>query len=271
MATKYDTIGTGYNTTRKADPLLTQKLVQHIQPVPGGLFLDMGCGTGNYTHALASRGLRLIGIDPSEKMLTEAKAKHSTIDWRIGRAEDSGLEDNSVDGALATLTLHHWSDLKRGFSELCRVLKPNGRLVLFTSTPEQMNGYWLNHYFPEMLRDSMLQMPSLEAVENALKVSGLEVIGVEKYFIQPDLQDKFLYVGKHQPDLYFDAAIRNGISSFSDLANRKEVTQGLSQLRKDIESGAIRNIQQAYANTLGDYLFIIGRKPETSKELIKEN
>ena len=43
-----------------------------------------------------------------------------------------------------------------------------------------MNGYWLNHYFPKMLKDSINQMPSLENVENAMTNAEIEIIEVKK-------------------------------------------------------------------------------------------
>ena len=82
----------------------------------------------------------------------------------------------------------------------------------------------------------------------------------EKYFIQPDLQDHFLYVGKHRPRLYMDAQIRQGISSFSALANQAEVRVGLQQLEEDITSGVVQQHIEAYENDLGDYLFIVAEK-----------
>ena len=102
-----------------------------------------------------------------------------------------------------------------------------------------MNGYWLNHYFPKMLKDSINQMPSLENVENAMTNAEIEIIEVKKYSIKSDLRDQFLYCGKQNPELYFDENIRHGISSFSSLANRKEIERGLSDLRKDIDKGKI--------------------------------
>lgn len=261
MDVKYDTIGTGYNATRKADPYLTKKLIEHLSPVKGGIYLDMGCGTGNYTNELEKLGLQLIGIDPSQKMLAKAKQKNKNIDWRIGVVENIDLPDRSVDGIIGSLTIHHWTDLQKGFCELYRVLKPNGHIVIFTSTPEQMKGYWLNHYFPKMLNDSIIQMPSLESVEKVMVSSGFNISEIDPYFIKPDLKDKFLYCGKHNPHLYFDERIRHGISSFSSLANRSEVEQGLTQLKNDIDSGKIKEIIDSYKNDMGDYLFIIGKKP----------
>src|SRR5690606_15536203 len=112
------------------------------------------------------------------------------------------------DGVLASLTMHHWPELRLAFAEISRVLNQNGRVVIFTSTPSQMRGYWLNHYFPQMLQDSIFQMPSLEAVEDSIAGSGLVIESVEKYFIKDDLIDHFLYVGKNRPELYFDKKVR---------------------------------------------------------------
>jgi len=257
---KYDRIGLGYNRTRKADPWLTERLWQHLSPGVEGIYLDIGCGTGNYTGALQEKGARLVGVDPSAKMLETARARNRHVRWMTGKAEDIPLADTSMEGAIASLTIHHWADLHTGFRELSRVLKPGGRVVIFTSTPRQMQGYWLNHYFPRMLADSMVQMPSLEAVEQSMEGTGLEIIDTEKYFVQPDLEDLFLYSGKHDPSLYLDPQVRQGISSFSALANAAEVGQGLSRLQSDIESGDIDRIVRSYTNDAGDYLFIIARK-----------
>lgn len=133
-------------------------------------------------------------------------------------------------------------------------------IVLFTSTPEQMKGYWLNHYFPKMLQDSIIQMPSLAQISQALKQAGFSIQHTEIYNIRPDLEDKFLYCGKQNPLYYLDASIRNGISSFSDLANQKEVEKGLVHLNNDIDTGKINQIMKSYAHELGDYLYIIAKK-----------
>ncbi|WP_407557842.1 class I SAM-dependent methyltransferase [Winogradskyella sp. 4-2091] len=260
MSVKYNKIGANYNETRKADLHLTQQFIKHLNPNKDGLYLDIGCGTGNYTDALQKKGFQFIGIDPSIEMLQIAQARNKAINWKIGSAEITGLSNQSVDGIVATLTIHHWANLTRAFSELEYILKPEGKIVIFTSTPQQMSGYWLNHYFPKMLEDSMLQMPSLEIVKEALTRSGLSITNTENYSIKPDLEDQFLYCGKQNPELYFDEQIRHGISSFSALANIKEVENGLISLRHDIDSGKINEIIDSYKNELGDYLYIIAQK-----------
>jgi ubiquinone/menaquinone biosynthesis C-methylase UbiE len=260
MKTKYDRIGTHYDHTRRADRFIAERLLYHLSPVKDGIYLDIGCGTGNYTNEFQKRGFRFIGIDPSGEMLAAAERKNDRISWRVGTAEKTNLVAESMDGITGSLTIHHWSDLRNGFSELNRILKENRRIVVFTSTPEQMKGYWLNHYFPQMLKDSMRQMPSYTKVIEAMTGSGFEMIGTEKYFVQPGLTDHFLYCGKTRPELYLRDDIRYGISSFSDLAGQQEIRKGLIQLRSDIDSGKIQMIIDEYDNDEGDYLFIIGKK-----------
>ena len=50
MGTKYDKIGIEYNLTRKADKYLTEQLLFHLNPKEHAQYLDIGCGTGNYTN-----------------------------------------------------------------------------------------------------------------------------------------------------------------------------------------------------------------------------
>lgn len=260
MKAIYDKIGLNYNDTRSADPYITERLIKHLKPNVNGIYVDIGCGTGNYTNALQKKGYNFIGIDPAEKMLAKAKQKNQQIDWKLGQAENITLETESVDGIIGSLTIHHWDDLEKSFDELYRILKPNGHLVIFTSTPAQMKGYWLNDYFPKMLENSMQQMPSFETVNNAMINSGFSNIETELYDVKPDLEDFFLYCGKQNPELYLNVDIRNGISSFSSLANKNEVETGLKKLEKDIANKRILDIIANYSNDSGDYLFIVGEK-----------
>lgn len=262
MSAKYNEIGINYNQTRKADPHLTMQLLKHLNPSKNALYLDIGCGTGNYTNALQDKGFQFIGVDPSIEMLKKAQSQNATVQWNIGSAEKTGLTQHSVHGIIGTLTIHHWTNLTRAFSELNYILKPNGKIILFTSTPQQMKGYWLNHYFPKMLEDSIIQMPSLETLEQAMTSARLKITTTETYNIKPDLQDQFLYCGKHNPKLYFDESIRHGISSFSALANKEEVETGLFSLRTDIDHGKIDEIIKSYNNDFGDYLYIVAEKTE---------
>lgn len=193
-------------------------------------------------------------------MIRVAQSKNSYITWLQGTAEQIPLNNETIDGIIATLTIHHWTNLEISFQEIKRVLNEIGRVVLFTSTPEQMKGYWLNHYFPRMLEISIEQMPSLETIHHIATTVGFTSITTENYFVRDDLQDSFLYVGKDKPDIYLSEEFRQGISSFTLFSNESELKNGLLNLSADIRSGKFKEIQKQYDNELGDYLFISMRK-----------
>lgn len=258
--TAYNTIGQGYNQTRKADPFIANTLHTLLQPNPYGVYLDIGCGTGNYTVALAEKGVMLHGVDPSEVMLNEAKIKSNAVQWHLGGAEQIPFSDDFFHGAIATLTLHHWNSIENGFREIKRVLKPNSRFVIFAAISDLTEKFWLRHYFPKMLEASVRKEPKLSTIENAAKAAGLKIIMQEKYFIQDDLQDQFLYVGKNNPNKYFDESVRSGISSFAQLSLKQEVEEGLQKLKTDVDSGQFETIRKQYESDLGDYLFLVLEK-----------
>jgi SAM-dependent methyltransferase len=256
----YDSIGIGYTRTRSADPFLAEQIFSLLSPGRHSRALDVGCGTGNYTVALASRGYSFYGADPSRVMLEQAKRKSGSVFWVRAEAENLPFETGVFGAVLASLTIHHWKDPAKGFSEVSRVLENTGRFVILTADPEQMKGYWLNHYFPLMMRASMRVMPERKKIETALAAAGLTITGEKKYFIRPDLQDLFLYSGKQRPELYLDHRVRKGISSFAALAHRAEVEDGLEKLADDIKNCRFSRIARKYENDLGDYSLLVAAK-----------
>ncbi len=257
---KYDIIGSGYNTTRRADPYLLSRLLFHLDPTLDGAYLDIGCGTGNYTIPIAAPGFHFTGVDPSARMLNEAKRKSSDIHWIEGTAEDLPFPAQTFDGAMATLTVHHWKDREHGLREVLRVLHPGSRFVIFTSSPDQMDAYWLNHYFPIALQRSIENMPAAIDIVNALYASGFDQVITEKYFVRDDLQDLFLQSGKNRPEIYFDEHIRKGISTFASLATTDEIERGLQKLRYDLDHDLFDDVRQRYESDHGDYMFIVAQK-----------
>lgn len=106
---------------------------------PGESVLDVGCGTGVLTRlaalAVGQTGYA-IGIDPAAKMIEVAKKnalkEGSRAEFRLAVIEDLPFEDNRFDCVLSSAMLHHLPpEVKvKGLSEVHRVLKPGGRLVL---------------------------------------------------------------------------------------------------------------------------------------------
>jgi SAM-dependent methyltransferase len=261
---KYDEIGVGYDTTRRPDPRIAERLFALLDPKPGGRYIDIACGTGNYTQCLHARGLDVIGIDQSVTMLEAASTKFPGITWQQADATALPFPDGTFDGAVCTLAIHHFPDLDAAFREIGRVLS-DGRVVIFTATPEQMRAYWLDAYFPQAMARAIAQMPSEDRLRAALAGAQFDIAGVEPWFVPTDPIDLFLYSGKHNPALYLDARIRSGMSTFAALAHAPEVEQGLSRLLSDSESGRICKVMAEYSSELGDYVFYTARKLRTAR------
>lgn len=111
---------------------LIQAIVSRVTPC--GALLDMGCGTGELLCALRSKAQRLIGVDSSQKMLETARRNlahcGAEVSLRIGELEHLPLRDGEVDLAVASMALHHLSEPERGIEEACRVLAPDGRMII---------------------------------------------------------------------------------------------------------------------------------------------
>lgn len=192
-------------------------------------------------------------------MLDEAKKKSNFIEWKQGDAESLPYENEEFDAITCILAVHHFTSLNIAFKETYRVLK-SGNFVIFTSTREQMENYWLKEYFPKMLRESARQMPSLDNLTTSLEKSGFFIKTLENYNVKNDLVDMFLFSGKYRPEIYLDPKIRSGISSFANIANLQEVEHGLERMTKDIKTGKIQDIIRSHETALGDYLFLVANK-----------
>lgn len=254
---RYDIIGKGYNTTRKADPYLTSRIYELLRAQPGKKYVDIGCGTGNYLTALSQKGLSFYGVDPSATMLQEARAKKNDAQFFLGAAEDLPFEDRFFEGAIAILTIHHWNNIEKGFKEIKRVLKPGSNFVCMSFTTQQSGSYWLNHYFPKMMERTFYITPEKDEMEDLLIQAGFSEVCFENYFVHDELEDHFLYSSKNKPERYLIPEIRNNTSAFSYYANDpEEINTGLKRLEEDIQSGNIRQIIRDHENQHGDYIFV---------------
>jgi ubiquinone/menaquinone biosynthesis C-methylase UbiE len=255
----YDTIGRGYDTTRRADPAIAGRLRRLLDVRDDGVYLDLGCGTGNYTVALAMAGGRWIGVDLSACMIEVARRKSSTVTWQIASATALPLSTGEVSGVVCVLAVHHFVALADTFREVRRVLRAGGRLVLFTASREQMRGYWLNAYFPRTMARAIEQMPDAGDLEQIMRLAGIAPVHREPFVVEPDIQDLFLYSGKHSPERYLDPQVRAGISTFATLADPAEVATGCERLATDLRTGRFRGSEAECPCSEGDYLFLVGQ------------
>jgi ubiquinone/menaquinone biosynthesis C-methylase UbiE len=116
------------------DRLEKEALYSLLPEVRGQRLLEVGCGTGNISLALAHQGAWVVGVDASGPML--AAARHKAADHVIALTLVRGLagrlpfRDASFDGVLGILALDFISDREGALQEMVRVLRPGGFLVV---------------------------------------------------------------------------------------------------------------------------------------------
>ncbi|MBW3607536.1 MAG: class I SAM-dependent methyltransferase [Actinobacteria bacterium] len=106
-------------------------LLAHVEPRER--VLDLGCGAGEFSAALAAAGAQPIGVDVAAEALRRAAERAPALDLRLWSAgEPLPLEDGSVDVVWAGEVIEHVADVAPWLSEVRRVLRPRGTLLLTT-------------------------------------------------------------------------------------------------------------------------------------------
>ncbi|MDI7277355.1 MAG: class I SAM-dependent methyltransferase [Anaerolineae bacterium] len=136
----YDRWASHYD--RDPNPLVALEepvTLELIGDVQGLRVLDLGCGTGRYCELLAGRGAEVVGVDGSPGMLERARLKRAcTRFWlTLGAADRLCFPDERFDLVLCALTLSHLPQLRPPLTEMARVLRGGGRLVISDIHP-----YW---------------------------------------------------------------------------------------------------------------------------------
>ena len=112
---------------------------------------DVGCGTGRFSMLLADKFFaQVVGIDPSKKMLAEAKCNisNSSITYVAGIAEALPLANSGLSALFLSMSYHHIQDMSQAISEFKRVLCQPGYIIIRTSTRQSLLTYpWLR-FFP---------------------------------------------------------------------------------------------------------------------------
>lgn len=135
---------------------------------PGGRVLDVATGTGDLALELAERvapGGTVVGADFSERMLELARKKatargSSQVELRFEQANALSLPyaDDEFDAATVGFGARNFSDLRRGLSEMGRVVRPGGRVVVLeitTPTRPPLSTFlevWFDHIVPALGR-----------------------------------------------------------------------------------------------------------------------
>lgn len=150
---------------REAYPTDTQHIVnlsgyvwaaRHLPELGGMIVLDAACGTGYGSEYLSTQARKVVGIDLSSEVVTRCRAHYS--DLRISFVPMDGcalaFADGSFDCILSQDTVEHIQMDHQFVSELARVLKPTGTLIIFTPHGkgcryQPADPYHVREYLPE--------------------------------------------------------------------------------------------------------------------------
>jgi demethylmenaquinone methyltransferase/2-methoxy-6-polyprenyl-1,4-benzoquinol methylase len=164
--------------------------LRQIDPKPGMSILDVAGGTGTSAAPLAKRGARVTVVDLSAGMVEVGRRHHPELDFRVGDAAKLPFEDDTFDVTTISYGLRNTQNPEIVLSELRRVTKPGGRLVVAEfSTPvfpvlSWAYLFWLKKVMPLIaklgsnqnsygyLADSILAWPDQKTLAALLRKAG---------------------------------------------------------------------------------------------------
>jgi SAM-dependent methyltransferase len=217
----YESHGVGYAKGRRADPRIGAAILAALGDAR--TVLNVGAGTGSYEPddrwvlavepSATMRGQRPIGAAPALACGAEALP----------------LDDDSVDAAMACVTVHHWADRARGLAEMRRVAR--GVVVVFTFELAEMVA-WQRDYLAEALA---LEVPRFGTVDEvAAELGG--VTRIETIPTPADCVDGFFEAFWNRPEALLDPAVRAS-QSLWQLAGPEVEGRIVARLAADLESG----------------------------------
>jgi SAM-dependent methyltransferase len=218
---RYDTIGSGYSGYRRADPRIAAAV--HEALGDARTVVNVGAGTGSYEPT----DRPVIPIEPSTAMASQRDpALPPAV---LGVAESLPLADDTADAAMAVLTIHHWTDRRRGLAEMRRVARHT--VVLFLRDPAVAQTWWLHEYFPATARLVASRETPLGAVADVL--GPLQVRPVP---IPAGCRDGFEAAYWQRPQAFLDSGVCAAMSALA-LIPAPDRDAGVRRLRDDLASG----------------------------------
>lgn len=124
-----------------------------VDPKSGQSVLDMAAGTGSSTAAFARPGVRLVAGDFSEGMLAQGRKRHPEIEFVFADATKLPFKAQEFDATTISFGLRNVVDVEAALSEMFRVTKPGGRIVIceFSKVTNPVLRPFYNFYLRKVL------------------------------------------------------------------------------------------------------------------------
>lgn len=118
-----------YNDSHSFIYKFGSSLIELLKPSAGEHILDVGCGSGQLTQEIADFGCQVIGIDASESMIADAKARFPKLDFGVMDGQNIQL-DTEFDAIFSNAAFHWMPNAEQVVKGLAQHLKTGGRLVI---------------------------------------------------------------------------------------------------------------------------------------------
>lgn len=216
----YDQIGQGYKNLRIPDPRIAAQINSALGDAQ--TICNVGAGTGSYEPI----DRKVTAVEPSELMISQRTNSNRVVH---AFAEDLPFEDNKFDASMSVLSVHHWTDARKGLEEMRRVSR---RQVIFTFDPACIDDLWLvRDYLPEIKPFEMKRALPIEQFAEVLNVER-----ILKVLIPSDCSDGFQAAYWQRPSAYLDPRVQASISTLAQLPS-SVVSSAMAKLKQDIENG----------------------------------
>ena len=191
-----------YDRGRDHGPELLQLWMNYVASCVGeqrlNTILDLGCGTGRFSESLAAHfDAEVIGVDPSQKMLEQARKKlqDRRVQYQPGCGEAIPLQNDSVDLIFMSMTFHHFKDHMLVARECRRVLRDGSVALVRTGTREHIPSYPYVEFFPESYPILEDVLPKAAFVREVFESAGFSTVSSE-VVIQEIAADYKIYAEK---------------------------------------------------------------------------
>ncbi len=139
--------------------------------------VDVGCGTGRFSDALAERfNARLIGIDPSFRMLSQARSDGNNVRFIRGDTHAVPIRDDSSDLVFLSMVFHHLTEPIEATREWFRVLRAGGKLCIRNSTLDLHDRVPYLKYFPSARRVGKKMLPGKSELIGTIQANGFSLV-----------------------------------------------------------------------------------------------
>ncbi len=182
----YDVVSDIYDLVRTGDPEMVSQIVSGMSLGIETIVLDVGCGTANNTllFSLATSS-RVVGLDLSRGMLGVACTKAPAVEFVHSPAENLPFFDNSFDYIFMTEVIHHLSNIRLTLSEICRILRPNGKFCTTTQSHEQIAQRATSTFFPSTISIDQARYPSIGTIETVMLDVGFADVESKTHLFKP--------------------------------------------------------------------------------------